>query len=397
MSAARGGYRGAAAACITVAALYTTIFTVPPLIAPIFHDRLGFSFAAAGLLMTIYLAAFAAVSLPAGMLADRFGPARVMAAGLVLAGGASLLFPVSHSLGWFLLLRAVVGAGTALVYTPGIALVRAMLPVGKAHAGVGWFSVGLTFGLTAAYFATPRIEQAIAWQWPFRIAGIIALASLAVLALVPKRGWVGGGALGNPLAGMGRLLRNRMLTVVAVALFLNMFVLYGVLTYMQSFLDKDGHFSASGLSNSGLVIAASSIPASIIGGWLADRLRRPAEVMAIFSLLSALIVLLLVLPHGNGALLVIVCAISVFAASASVVPLFTLPSLAVPAEDAGVATGLATTVGMAGAILSTYLGGWIIDWSSFGVAFLVFATAAVATALTAPVIKAQLRHAAATV
>ena len=184
--------------------------------------------------------------------------------------------------------------------------------------------------------------------------------------------------------------------LVSVALFLNMFVLYGVLTYMQSFLDKDGQFSASGLSNSGLVIAASSIPASIIGGWLADRLRRPAEVMAIFSLLSALIVLLLVLPHGNGALLVIVCAISVFAASASVVPLFTLPSLAVPAEDAGVATGLATTVGMAGAILSTYLGGWIIDWSSFGVAFLVFAAAAVATALTAPAIGGQLRRAVAT-
>ena len=396
MSAARGGNRGAAAACITVAALYSTIFTVPPLIAPIFHDRLGLSFADAGLLMTIYLAAFAAVSLPAGLLADRFGPAKVMAAGLALAGGASILFPVSHSLGWFLLLRAAVGAGTALVYTPGIALVRALLPPGKAHVGVGLFSVGLTAGLTAAYFATPRIEQAIGWEWPFRLAGCLTIGSLVALTLVPRRGWVGGSApLGNPLAGMGRLFRNRMLTIVSVALFLNMFVLYGVLTYLQSFLDKDGHFSASGLSNSGLVIAASSIPASIIGGWLADKLRRPAELMAIFSLGSAVIVLLWLLPHGNGALLVTIAVVSVFASSASVVPLFTLPSLAVPEADAGVATGLATTVGMAGAILSTYLGGWIIDWTGFGVAFLVFAAVAAATALTAPLIRAQLGRAAA--
>ena len=393
MSTAPGGNRGAIAAYIAIGCLYTTIFTVPPLIAPIFHDRLGFSFADAGLLMTIYLAAFAAVSLPAGMLADRFGPAKVMAAGLILAGGASLLFPIWHSLGWFLLLRAAVGAGTALVYTPGIALVRAMLPPSKAHVGVGLFSVGLTAGLTVAYFATPRIEQAIGWQWPFRLAGLLALGGLAVLALVPRRGWQGGGgALGNPLAGMGRLFRNRTLAIVSVALFLNMFVLYGVLTYIQSFLDKDGHFSASGLSNAGLVIAASSIPASIMGGWLADRLHMPAEMMALFSLVSAVIVLLWVLPHGNGAALVIVAVISVFAGSASVVPLFTLPSLAVPAADAGVATGLATTIGMAGAILSTYLGGWIIDWSGFGVAFLVFAAIAAATAMTAPFIRAQLRR-----
>ena len=392
MTTAAGGKRGAFAAYITVCALYTTIFTVPPLIAPIFHDRLGFSFADAGLLMTMYLAAFAAVSLPAGMLADRFGPARVIAAGLVLAGVASVLFPLSHSLGWFLLLRALVGAGTALVYTPGITLVRAMLPPGKAHVGVGWFTVGLTSGLTVAYFATPRIEQALGWQWPFRIAGITALASLAVLSLVPKRGWLGSGrALGNPLAGMGRLLRNPMLMTASAALFLMMFALYGVLTYLQSFLDKEGHFSTSGLSNAGLVIAAATIPASIAGGWLADRLRRPGEVVAFFSLLSSVVVLLWVLPAGNGAALVVVCVISVFAGNASVVPLWTLPSLAVPAEDAGIATGLATTIGIAGAILSTYLGGWIIDWSSFGVTFLVMAVAAAATALTTPAIRAQLK------
>ena len=64
-AAPRTSTPGALAAVITVAALYATIFTVPPLIAPIFHDELGLSFADAGLLMTVYLAAYAAVSLPA--------------------------------------------------------------------------------------------------------------------------------------------------------------------------------------------------------------------------------------------------------------------------------------------------------------------------------------------
>lgn len=390
--AGAGSSRGALAAVLTVAVLYATIFTVPPLIAPIFHDRLGFSFADAGLLMTIYLAAYAAVSLPAGMLADRFGPAKVIAAGLVLAGSASLLFPVFHSLGWFLFLRAMIGAGAALVYTPGIALIRSMLPPARAHQGVGWFSVGLATGITVSYFSVPRIEDAIGWEWPFRIYGIVALAGLATLALVPRRGWVGGGgALGNPLRGMGKMLHNRIVMISSASLFLTMFVLYGVLTYVVSFFGEVGEFSASGISNSGLAVAAASIPASLVGGWLSDRFGRPAEVMAGFSLLTAVIALLWVVPSGNGALLVVVGIVATFAGTVTVVPLFTLPSIAVRPEDAGVATGLATAIGMSGAILSTYLGGWVIDWSSFGVTFLVFAIVAAAAALVmGPLIRAEL-------
>jgi predicted MFS family arabinose efflux permease len=391
---AGGSSRGAVAAVVAVAVLYATIFTVPPLIAPVFHDRLGFSFADAGLLMTIYLVAYAAVSLPAGMLADRFGPGKVIAVGLVLAGVASVLFPVSHGLGWFLVLRGVIGVGAALVYTPGIALIRSMLPPERAHAGVGWFTVGLSAGITVAYFSVPRIEHAIGWEWPFRIYGIVALAGLAILALVPKRGWVGGGkALGNPLRGMGPMLRNRVVMMASVSLFLTMFVLYGALTYVIPFYDKEGGFSPSGISNSGLAVAAAAIPASIAGGWLSDRLRKPAEVMAVFSLLTAVIVLLWVVPSGNGAILVVIGVAATFAGTATVVPLFTLPSIAVRPEDAGVATGLATAIGMSGAILSTYLGGWIIDWTGFGVAFLVFAiVAGVAAVLMGPMIRAELRR-----
>lgn len=404
MSAAGGSLRGriasdsggAAAAVITVAALYASIFTVPPLIAPVFHDQLHLSFADAGLLMTIYLAAYAAMSLPAGMLADRFGPAKVIAVGLLLAGGASLLLPLYDNLGWFLVLRAFTGVGAALVYNPGIPLIRSMLPDDKANSGVGWFTVGLSVGITLAYFSVPRIEHAIGWKWPFVIYGIVALAGSVSLLFVPARGWKGGGAIGNPLKGMGPMLRNPVVMASAVGLFLTMFVLYGVLTYVVPFFGDAGNFSSGGLSNSGLAVAAAAIPASIVGGWLSDRTRKPAEVMALFSLLTMCIVLLWVVPASNGALLVIIGVVATFAGTATVVPLFALPSIAVRPEDAGVATGLATAIGMSGAILSTYLGGWIVDWSSFGWAFFSFAViAGVAAVVMGPVLRTQLRNVAA--
>ena len=387
---------GATAAVITVAVLYASIFAVPPLIAPVFHDQLGLSFADAGLLMTIYLAAYAAMSLPAGMLADRFGPAKVIAAGLVLAGAASMLLPLFENLGWFLALRAVTGVGAALVYNSGIPLIRSMLPAEKANSGVGWFSVGLSVGITVVYFSVPRIEHAIGWKWPFVIYGIVALVGSVSLLLVPARGWKGGGAIGNPLKGMAPMLRNPIVMTSAVGLFLTMFVLYGVLTYIVPFFGNVGEFSSSGLSNSGLAVAAAAIPASIAGGFLSDRTRRPAEVMALFSLATASIVLLWVVPTSNGALLVIIGVIATFAGTATVVPLFALPSIAVRPEDAGIATGLATAIGMSGGILSTYLGGWIIDWSSFGWAFFSFAViAGVAAVVVGPVLRTQLRRVAA--
>ena len=118
--------------------------------------------------------------------------------------------------------------------------------------------------------------------------------------------------------------------------------------------------------------------------------------MALFSLATASIVLLWVVPASNGALLVIIGVIATFAGTATVVPLFALPSIAVRPEDAGVATGLATAIGMSGGILSTYLGGWIIDWSSFGWAFFSFAViAGVAAVVMGPVLRTQLRRVAA--
>lgn len=389
MSQARAALLGPV---IAIGAVYTTIFTVPPLIAPVFHDELGLNFADAGLLMTIYLAAFAAVSMPAGMLADRYGAARVITAGLVLAGSASLLFPVSHSFAWFLVLRMLVGVGTALSYSPSIALIRSLLPAEKAHASVGWFSVGLASGITLAYFTTPRIADAIGWEWPFRIFGLLALAGVGALAVVPASGWRGSGAkVGNPLQGMGPLLGNRRLRIVAAALFMTMFVLYGLLTYTTPFLDKVGNFSSSGTSFAGLAISAASIPASIVGGWLSDRLRRPTTVVAIFSSILTEVALLAVLPRDAGGALVTVAVVAVFAGSVSLVPLFTLPSLAVSPAEAGVATGLATTVGISGAILSTFLGGWIIDSVGFAAAWGVFAAVTAASVVTVPVIAMRFR------
>jgi predicted MFS family arabinose efflux permease len=370
----RGAWLGVGVISLAVGLLYTAIFTVPPLIAPIFTDEQGLSTSDAGLLMTVYLAVYAAASLPAGALADRVGPARLIAGGLLLAGIATLLFPLTTAFGVQLALRGLLGLAAACVYPPGITLLRRLLPPERAHVGVGWFTAGLSAGITVAYFVTPRLESSVGWKWPFTIFGIACVVAVASLVLIPREGWrssVGHAEERTP--SMLPLLRNPALLAVSAALFLVLGSLYGILTWTPPFLDDVAGFSADEVSNASLLVAFVAIPASLLGGWASARLGRPVLVTVVSLLLVLPVVLFAVVATGQGALLTTLLVVASFGGSAALIPLSALPSLVVEPRLAGTATGFALTAAFGGAILCTYLGGWMVDWWGWDVAFIVFA------------------------
>ncbi|PYH78578.1 MFS general substrate transporter [Aspergillus uvarum CBS 121591] len=70
-------------------------------------------------------------------------------AGMLIAGGATLLFSLSKSLGWVLIARILQGLSTALIFTIGYSLL--LDTVGKESIGhaLGFTSMGLSLGLFA--------------------------------------------------------------------------------------------------------------------------------------------------------------------------------------------------------------------------------------------------------
>lgn len=386
----RSAWIGVGVASLAVGLLYTAIFAVPPLIAPVFTDEQGLSTSDAGLLMTVYLAVYAAASLPAGALADRVGPPRLLAGGLVLAGAASLLFTLTTDFAVQLLLRGLLGLAAACVYPPGIALVRRLLPPERAHTGVGWFTAGLSAGITISYFVTPRLESASGWTWPFTIFGIACLAAVVSLAFIPREGWrANAGQTGTRQPSFRPLVRNGALLAISATLFLVLGSLYGILTWSPPFLDDVAGFSANEVSNASLLVAFVAIPASLLGGWVSARLHRPVLVTVASLLLVLPVVLFAVISADQGALLTTLLVVASFGGSAALVPLSTLPGLVVEPRVAGTATGFALTAAFGGAILCTYLGGWMVDWWGWDVTFIVFAgfagvAAVLLTVLLAP-------------
>jgi MFS family permease len=87
------------------------------------------------LISGFYLAA--AVGMPVmGQLADRFGPRRVFCVGLLVAGLASGLAPLSPAFGWLLGVRLLQACGTSVASPAALALFRAWSRDGRvpAHA-----------------------------------------------------------------------------------------------------------------------------------------------------------------------------------------------------------------------------------------------------------------------
>jgi MFS family permease len=77
---------------------------------------------------SLQLVVYLLLQVPAGLLADRFGPRRTLAIGLAFMAGGELLFAVAHSMPAGLTGRALVGVGDALTFLNVLRLVHAWFP-----------------------------------------------------------------------------------------------------------------------------------------------------------------------------------------------------------------------------------------------------------------------------
>lgn len=132
--------------------------TVNAVISPGLTQELGLAPGSLGLLTSAYFVAFAALQLPAGILLDRFGPRRVEAALLIVAGTGAMLFASAHSVTGLVVARALIGAGVAVCLMAPLKALATWYPR-ERHASLGaWI---MTAGGTGALVAATPTELAL--------------------------------------------------------------------------------------------------------------------------------------------------------------------------------------------------------------------------------------------
>ncbi|WNM24805.1 MFS transporter [Demequina capsici] len=116
---------GIASAVYFVAVIHRTALGVASVEAA---DRFAVEATALSMLAVLQIAAYAGMQVPAGVLIDRWGPARIMVAGSLVMAVGQLLMALAPSYGWALVARLLIGAGDAPIFIAATKLVGQHFP-----------------------------------------------------------------------------------------------------------------------------------------------------------------------------------------------------------------------------------------------------------------------------
>jgi MFS family permease len=163
------------------------------------------SAAALGNLSAFYFYTYVAMQVPTGILADRWGPRRLLAAGAALAGVGSAVFALAGSLVWASAGRLLVGGAVAVAFVGMLKLASRWFAPRQFALATG---MALFCGIVGAVFAGVPLRllvTALGWRPVMLASGLAALGVAAAIWIVVRddpseRGYA---SHGPPLAGGG--------------------------------------------------------------------------------------------------------------------------------------------------------------------------------------------------
>ena len=143
--------------------------------APTIQHEYGFSLVQMSLILTSFSWTYAALQVPAGWLAQRFGPRRALAWANLLWSALTIATPLGSSVGSFIGIRALLGAGQAADWPASILALRRWFPRQERSKGNSVLLGGLYLGPIAAAPVTTWVIAAFGWRWAFYGFGLLGV------------------------------------------------------------------------------------------------------------------------------------------------------------------------------------------------------------------------------
>jgi multidrug resistance protein len=249
----------------------SVLFAVQPLVQSEFH----LSNTQVGYLTSAFLGFYMVAAPFTGPLADRYSRKMIIVVGAIFWSALTLLTAVTHTY-WQLLVRhTLVGVGEATFVTIAPTFVADLFPESMRGRIFGIFYLAIPVGTAAGYLLGGKLGPSMGWRFPFYIAAfpgfLLALAILFVpepprgqfdsLQETPERGTLLG------------LIHNRAFWTVTLGMAASTFSLGGIQVWMPTFLSRARGYSLESANLIfGAIIVVDGILASLIGGWIGDRL-----------------------------------------------------------------------------------------------------------------------------
>ena len=351
-----------ASASFLIFAVITPQLCIPPL-EHIIKEELGISHTQTSLLVTTPLIVIAALSIPAGLLADRTGIRKAAGIGaiFVMAGAISRGFSDNFSI--LLLETLLIGIGSALVLPNLPKMVSLWVPKGKAGVATGIYSTGMGVGSALAVAITPSLIYPVThtfqgalliWSIPIIIATIVwwtVVSDPAPAATSSK-------PENSGVAPLRLLSSNRSIWFIAFLFFLGQFYYFNWTTWSPALMMERGA-SAELAALIASVVSWISIPTFLLVPRLSLKLgvRKPfLWIPPIIMAFAALWALYITVAMGWPLMaLVGICYNVLFVIALA------LPVEIMPRETVGTASGLIMSIGFSGGVIGPLIGGYILD------------------------------------
>ena len=268
---------------------------------PLWQAEFALSYAALGLLRSMFAGAMASLQIPAGLLAERFGAAAVLAAGTALAGFGYCIAGLST--GFAMLLGALVigGIGASTQHPIASALVARAFAGPRSLTALGTYNFSGDLGKMTVPATLSLLLLALPWRPALGILGGVGLVLAVVIFLFTPR-YGGDATAKDEHATSGRPPRSSAFAMLLAIGILDSAVRMAFLLFLPFVLTAKG----ASLQQVGLALtlvfaggAAGKLACAFIGA----RIGAIATVWLTEGLTAAGIVALLPLPLPAALLL----------------------------------------------------------------------------------------------
>jgi len=221
----------------------------------------------------------------AGWMVDRFGPRRLLIAGILMAGAAVIGLGSISTLPWFYFFYML----NALGYVCGGPLPAQVLVshwfVKSRGKAMGLAYLGIGFGGASVPWISHLLVTRFGWQTALRVLGVLivvlALPFAALLKEVPRR------ALHrrrDTSADVKRAFKTLSLALIILGSMCSIAAVSGTQQNLKLFLSLDRHYTQSAAARVLSLVLGFSILGRLLMGWMADRFSKRYVMLAIYLL-----------------------------------------------------------------------------------------------------------------
>ena len=360
------------------------------------HEVVGFA-------ASLFFFSYWAAQLPSGMLADKFGPKRVMGVAIAVFTFFTFLTGRVYSLASFIAVRLGLGLGEGFHFVPSIRAISDWFPGKEKGRATSFFTTAWTVAPAVGAILITLIAGAWGWRSVFYflaipgVFGILALwyymydspeqAQQAGKMSKEEVDYIKGdnpatpsGEVAVAKASFRDMLGDLQLWIISVIVFLRLFVFWGTSFWLSSFLAEQHGFNIKTMGALAALPYLVGFGSQMCAGWMMDKVtksRAKPLIITAFTGLAVILYAITLIPKGDVPLLIVALALLGFFNVFYDGPIYAFVQLRYPKDVVGSVTGITQAVGQFGSFVAPAVTGFFVTVGAKGVAnftivFLVF-------------------------